>query len=113
MKIRRRHNTEIVLSYLFNEGILEHFGSWKKVSLQEDKDGNKVLCIKGYKSYNISKKGEKIYLPMDISFFYFIKLCEAMSKEQIVGLIASNTLTGLKQKEVWKKGAGNKHERKN
>ncbi len=99
MKIKRRHNTEIVLSYLFNKGRLEHFGSWEKVSLREDKEGNKVLCMKGYKSYNISKKGEEIYLPMDISFFYFIKLCEAMPKEQIVGLIASNTLTSLKKEK--------------
>lgn len=102
MEPKKRHNAEIALACLLDGRELEGLVEGNAVSLQEDKEGNKILCMKAKTfKYSISEEhstGEDIHLPIEISLSHFIKLCEAMSEEQRIGLVAYRALTSLKQK---------------
>lgn len=100
MEPKKRHNAEIALGCLLDGRELEDLVEDKTVSLLEDDDGNRILCMKGEKIITSGEhpKKEDIYLPIEISLSHFIKLCEAMSEEQRIGLVAYRALTSLNKK---------------
>jgi hypothetical protein len=82
-----------VYKHLYNGNSIEH----DRVVYRLNEDGTK-LCMEMMK-HKEGSLPEPVYLDADISFEYFIKICQDQSEETVLNIIFNKVLTDLNNKK--------------